>query len=159
MEIDELSPARLGPPPEAALAGLGARSLAALIDAAVLVVLLFIEALVLVGVLGMTVSADSSAADLPYFLLAAIIAWLYCAGFDSARRGATPGKRALGLEVVDLSGERPGFTRATLRFAMRGLTVATAMLGWLMIALTRRRQALHDLASGTLVVRSALKPR
>ncbi len=159
MEFDELSPARLGPPPDTALAGLGVRSLAALIDAAVLVALLFVEALVLVGVFGLTVGREVGAGDAPYFLLAALIAWLYCAGFDSTRRGATPGKRALGLEVVDLGGERPGFARATLRFAMRGPTVATAMLGWLMIALTRRRQALHDLASGTLVVRSALKPR
>ena len=159
VEIDELSPARLGPPPDAALAGLGARSLAALIDAAVLILLLFVEALVLVGVFGLSVEREMGAADAPYFLLAAVIAWFYCAGFDSARRGATPGKRALGLEVVELSGERPGFSRASLRFLMRGLTVATVMLGWIMIALTRRRQALHDLASCTLVIRSALKPR
>ena len=155
VEIDEFSPARLGPPREAALAGIGRRSLAALIDACVLVALLFVEALVLVGVFGFNVERELGAGDAPYFLLAAVIAWFYCAGFDSGRRGATPGKRALGLEVVDLNGERPGFARASLRFLMRGATVLTLMLGWALILATKRRQALHDLAAGTLVVRAA----
>jgi len=159
VDLSELTPARDGAPPAAALAGFGARSLAALVDCGILIVLLFIEALVLVGVFGLRVERDLGMADAPYFLIAALIAWLYCAGFDSGRRGATPGKRALGLEVVDLNGERPGFARATLRFVLRGLTAATAMLGWIMIALTSRRQALHDLAAGTLVIRSDRKPR
>jgi len=159
VEFDDIAPASLGPPPQTALAGLGARSLAALIDLAVLVAILFAESYVLLAVFGLKVGRDLDAGDAPYFALAFLLTWLYCAGFDSGRRGATPGKRALGLEVVDLDGERPGFARASLRFLMRGLTVATLMLGWLAIPLTRRRQALHDLVSGTLVVRSAARPR
>lgn len=159
VDLSELAPARDGAPPAAALAGIGARSLAALVDFAVLIALLFVEALVLVGVFGFPVGRDLNAADAPYFLIAVLIAWLYCAGFDSSRRGATPGKRALGLEVVDLNGERPGFARASLRFVLRWLTAASVLSGWIMIALNKRRQALHDLASGTLVIRSARKPR
>ncbi len=159
VEISDIAPARLGPPPETALAGLGARSLAALIDLVALVAVLFAESYVLLAVFGLKAERDLGAGDAPYFAVAFLLAWLYCAGFDSGRRGATPGKRALGLEVVDLAGERPSFARATLRFLMRGLTAATLMLGWLLILFSRRRQALHDMVSGTLVVRSAARPR
>ncbi|MGQ0677034.1 MAG: RDD family protein [Rhodospirillales bacterium] len=159
VELGDLAPARHEPPPEAALAGILARSLAALIDLAVLVLLLFVESFVLLAVFGLEVGRDLGAGDAPYFLVAAVIAWLYCAGFDSGRRGATPGKRAVGLEVVDLGGERPGFARASLRCLARVLTLATAMLGWAAIAFTRRKQALHDLAAGTLVIRTAARPR
>ena len=40
---------------------------------------------------------------------------------------------------------------------MRGATGLTLMLGWALILATKRRQALHDLAAGTLVVRAALR--
>jgi len=156
--FDDFAPAGLSAPPETAAEGLGARSLAAAVDLLVLLALLFAEAFVLVGVFGMKAGRDLGAGDLPYFLIALAVAWLYCAGFDSGRRGASPGKRLLGLEVVDLRGERLGFARASLRFVLRGATAASFLLGWLMIGLNRRKQALHDLLSGSLVIRSAAKP-
>lgn len=159
VELSDLSPDHPGPPQASDLAGFGARSLAALIDVGILVLLLFAESYVLLAVFGLKVGRDLGAGDAPYFAVAFAIAWLYCAGFDSGRRGATPGKRALGLEVVDLSGERPGFARASLRFLMRGLTVLTLLMGWFLIPFNRRRQALHDFAAGTLVVRSATRAR
>ncbi len=155
MDEGDLSPARGGPPPASALAGLARRVPAAIVDGVILFFLLMAEAVALILVFGMKVGVDLSPADAPYFVVGTAIAWLYCAGMESGRLGATLGKRALGLEVLDLAGERPGFARASLRFAVRALTFP---VGWLWIPLTQRRQALHDLAARTIVVRSGRRP-
>jgi len=48
------------------------------------------------------------------------VAWIalapvYYAGFESSRRQATFGKRAIGIKVTDLAGGRIGFGRALTR--------------------------------------------
>jgi uncharacterized RDD family membrane protein YckC/Tfp pilus assembly major pilin PilA len=77
--------------------------------------------------------------------------FLYCALLESSGLQATLGKRALGIKVVDRHGERIGFGRAAARFAAKLLSVLTLLLGYLLVLVTPRRQALHDLLAGTLV--------
>lgn len=86
------------------------------------------------------------------FMLALLIATLYNALWESSEYQATPGKMALGLRVVDLHTRPPGFWRALGRAAARYLSAALIFLGYLMAAFTRRRQTLHDLIAGTLVL-------
>jgi len=151
--IDELQPAPDGVAPGAP-AGLGRRAGALVIDLAVVVAFMFAWAYVLVVGIGYPVRSGAfGRVDLPYFAVTFAFAWLYCAGLEGSPRAATWGKRAMGLCVCDRRGEPPGFGRATLRFLARLLTIATAMLGWFLILFTARRQALHDLASGTTVRR------
>jgi uncharacterized RDD family membrane protein YckC len=76
---------------------------------------------------------------------------LYCALLESSRQQATLGKLALGIKVTGLRGERIGFGRAAARFVARFLSVLTLGLGYWLIVVTKRRQALHDLIAGTLV--------
>lgn len=76
---------------------------------------------------------------------------LYCALLESSPWQATIGKRALGIKVTNRRGERIGFTRAAARFITKLLSLLTMFLGFLLVVVTRRRQALHDLISGTLV--------
>lgn len=148
--LDDLSPARQTARPPA---GFLRRSLAALIDGLIVLAFLLFEAYVLVGPLGLPVSRETpGATDLVYFLAGILFCWLYCAAGESSRRGQTLGKRCVGLAVETPGGDRPGFGRASLRFVARFATIATALLGWLLILLTRRRQALHDLLAGTMVV-------
>lgn len=81
------------------------------------------------------------------------IGWVYFALTESGPRRATPGKRALRLQVVTADGEaRISFLRATARWAGRYLSLLPLFLGYLMQPFTARRQALHDLVAGTLVV-------
>jgi len=152
VEPSDIAPAHLGPPPQAALAGLAPRAAAAALDALAIIAFMLAESVVILKIVDMSLER----AVAPYYLSTIAFMWLYSAGLESGRRGATLGKRALWLEVVDLAGERPGFARASLRFAARA---ATFFVGWIAIPLTRRRQALHDLVAGTLVVRSAARPR
>jgi uncharacterized RDD family membrane protein YckC/Tfp pilus assembly major pilin PilA len=85
--------------------------------------------------------------------------FLYCTLLESSRWQATLGKRALGLKVTSHRGERLGFGRAAARFVAKLLSVLTLCLGYLLIAVTRRRQALHDLLAGTLVTFDATPRR
>lgn len=80
--------------------------------------------------------------------------WLvYFAGFESSERQATPGKRVFGLKVTDLSGRRISFGRAVGRRFATILSMLTLGVGYAMAGFTRRRQALHDMVAGTLVIR------
>lgn len=134
-------------------AGFLRRSAAALIDGVVVLLFVLVESAILVGGFGLSAPREGGgSADLPYFAITAIFLFVYFARAESGPRAATLGKRALGLQVRDRRGEPPGLARATLRLALRGLTAATLLLGWLTILFTPRRQALHDLLSGTVVV-------
>jgi uncharacterized RDD family membrane protein YckC len=93
------------------------------------------------------------AADIAWMLINILVAWLYWAGMHSSRYQATVGKMAVGLRVVDYHGERITFMRATGRYLAEILSGLLFGIGYLMVAFTRRRQALHDLIAETFVVR------
>jgi uncharacterized RDD family membrane protein YckC len=82
-----------------------------------------------------------------------IASWLYEALLLSSSWQATLGKKALGLRVTDDYGQRITFLRATGRHFAKYLSWMTLCIGFLMIAFTERRQALHDFVAGTLVVK------
>ena len=67
---------------------------------------------------------------------------------------ATPGKMACGIKVTDLDGRRISFGRATGRFFGKILSTLILLIGFLMQPFTARKQALHDILAGTLVVKS-----
>lgn len=85
--------------------------------------------------------------------VAALIGWAYYAILESSPARGTLGKLALGLYVGDTHGDPIGFFRATMRYLLKGLSSVFLDLGWLMAAFTPRKQALHDLLAGTLVLR------
>lgn len=90
----------------------------------------------------------------PGSVLLALLPALYFILFESSRLQATPGKRLCRLKVVTLLGERISLPRAVVRFAVKAfLSFPLLYIGVLMVAFTRRKQGLHDLIAGTLVVR------
>jgi Predicted membrane protein/domain len=84
--------------------------------------------------------------------------WLYFALMHSSKWQATLGKQAVGIKVTSLTGERITFLRASLRFLGNVLEIFTLGIGPMMAAVTRRRQALHDIVGGTLVTSAATTP-
>jgi uncharacterized RDD family membrane protein YckC len=86
-------------------------------------------------------------------LLVTMVSWLYFASFESSAWQATPAKRLLGLAVTDLRGQRIGFARASGRYFGKLLSGTLFFVGFLMAGLTPRKQALHDLLAGCLVLR------
>lgn len=90
----------------------------------------------------------------PRHEMAVALPWLYHALMESSAGSATLGMRALGIRVTTLEGERISFTRASCRFFASYLSALILCIGYLMIAFTERRQALHDIIAGCVVTRT-----
>lgn len=87
------------------------------------------------------------------FMGGTLLHWLYWAGMESSGCQATLGKMALGLKVTDLKGEPITFGRATGRYFGKLISGLFLGIGFLMAGWTEKKQALHDIMAGTLVVR------
>jgi uncharacterized RDD family membrane protein YckC len=85
-------------------------------------------------------------------LLLSVGSWLYHTVMESSRYQGTLGKLALGSIVTDLNGQRISFARANGRFFGKWLSGAIFNIGFLMAAFTEKKQALHDIIAGTLVI-------
>lgn len=83
-----------------------------------------------------------------------IAAIAYYAVMESSQYQATLGKMALGLKVVDMQGRRISLGRAVGRLFAKILSTIPCDIGFIMAAFTEKKQALHDMIAGTLVVRS-----
>ena len=79
--------------------------------------------------------------------------WVYYAVSESSVWQATIGKKVLGLVVTDLNGNRISFGRASARFFAKILSSMTLLVGFVMAGFTQRKQALHDLVAGCLVMK------
>jgi uncharacterized RDD family membrane protein YckC len=79
--------------------------------------------------------------------------WLYFALQESSSLQATLGKRLLGLYVADEQGNRISFGRASGRLFGKFLSGMILYIGFIMAAFTQRRQALHDMMAGTVVLK------
>jgi len=90
-----------------------------------------------------------------FALVSAALAWAYFALFESSPMQGTVGKYALGIYVTDRHGDPIGFWRATARYWLKLLSSLSLMVGWTLAAFTPRKQALHDLLAGTLVLSRA----
>ena len=79
----------------------------------------------------------------------------YGIAFEWIWRGQTPGKRALGLRVLDASGQKLQFSQIAIRNLMRFLDALPALYlaGGTSMILTRRYQRLGDLVANTIVIR------
>jgi uncharacterized RDD family membrane protein YckC len=83
-----------------------------------------------------------------------LVSWIYEAALESSSKQATLGKMALGLKVTDLYGNRISFARATGRHFAKYISGMILGIGYIMAGFTERKQALHDMMAGTLVIRS-----
>lgn len=86
-------------------------------------------------------------------VLAFMVSFFYYVRCESGEHQATWGKRALGLAVTDLRGKPISGWRATLRYLARIFSGLTLGIGYLMAGFTAKKQALHDIVAGCLVIR------
>lgn len=152
--FDETSPlpnsanASVASPPYIEYASFGARFGAAFIDGIIIGVAGFVINL-LSFQLGMP---DDDATRFVGELESLIIGWLYHAVMTSSARQGTFGKSLLGIKVTDLNGNRISFGRATGRYFATMLSALICLMGYFVALFTEKKQALHDLIAGTLVV-------
>ena len=81
-----------------------------------------------------------------------ILVWLYYALLESSPWQATLGKWCMGYRVTDLYGARISFIRATARHLAIALSVLPFGLGFLLVLVSERKQALHDMVAGCVHV-------
>src|SRR4029077_9778304 len=83
-----------------------------------------------------------------------VLTWLYHALMESSEWQATLGKKALGLVVTDMAGHRVSFGRSTGRHFGKIITnLLPFLIGYIMAGFTDKKQALHDMLAGCLVLR------
>ena len=103
--------------------------------------------------IGPSGTGSSLAVEVLFQLVKIIISWLYCSMMESGPWQATLGKKALGLVVTDLQGNRITFGRATGRHFAKIISAIILLIGYMMAGWTEKKQALHDMIAGTLVVK------
>ncbi len=152
-------------------AGFWKRFAAYLIDSIILGVASWIIILPVLGLIGFSASSmeysedmmmDEEAASgmaaaiigasMMLWLVIGAAAWLYFALMESSAKQATLGKMALGIIVTDVNGNRLSFGRATGRYFGKIISGMILMIGYIMAAFTEKKQALHDMIAGCLVV-------
>jgi uncharacterized RDD family membrane protein YckC len=88
------------------------------------------------------------------FLALMILQWLYFALMESSARQATVGKSLMSLRVTDLEGQPLSFGHATGRFFAKIISGMIPFgIGYIMAGFTAKKQALHDMIAGTLVLK------
>lgn len=78
---------------------------------------------------------------------------VYHAAMESSSHQATIGKLICGLRVTDMNGRRLSFPHAAGRYLAKLLSTMTLGIGYIMVAFTQRKQGLHDMVAGTLVMK------
>src|SRR5467141_4942733 len=155
--------------PRVEFAGFWVRFLAWVIDNVVMgvgVVLILIPLIFLTGLRGFIgeFHPNEDMNDAGIFMLIAfvfvlataslVVTWLYHALMESSEWQATLGKKALGLVVTDMAGQRVSFGRSTGRHFAKIITnMVPAFIGYIMAGFTEKKQALHDMIAGCLVLR------
>jgi uncharacterized RDD family membrane protein YckC len=89
-------------------------------------------------------------------LVVTVLGLLYWPLMQASGRQATLGKAILGLKVARLHGGRISLLRSLGRELSKILSSMVFMLGYIIAAVTPRKQALHDLVSSTYVVREGV---
>jgi uncharacterized RDD family membrane protein YckC len=82
------------------------------------------------------------------------IEWLYAVPFEIFWNGQTPGKRVVGLRVLQENGVPVGWGGSVLRNLLRAVDFLPALYGFGLISMLsdRRFRRLGDMAAGTVVV-------
>jgi uncharacterized RDD family membrane protein YckC len=139
-------------------AGFWLRFFALIMDLVILVLLGFITGAI-IGIVAVLINGGSLSEDalssLGVFanIVGIIIGWLYYALMESSRKQATLGKMALGIYVTDLNGNRISFGKATGRYFGKIISALILYIGFIMAGFTEKKQALHDIMAGCLVLK------
>jgi len=144
------SASQLPPNTSLKIAYLGPRLFGSLLDTFIVIVpILFIA--FLIGLWGGLLDEETEITALKAQLITVFLGILYEAVFLSSPWQATPGKKLLGIKVVDQNGLPIAFWRAFGRASAKILS-SIFLIGYIMAFFTKNKRALHDLMAGTIVI-------
>tara|TARA_B100000945_G_C19980924_1_gene412080 strand:+ start:67 stop:516 length:450 start_codon:yes stop_codon:yes gene_type:complete len=134
-------------------AGFWKRVAAALIDSLVML----IPSMILGFIIGFVMALNDPYVtdyelEIVINIMSVVTWWLYSAVFESSNFMATPGKMALGIVVTDYQNQKISFAQASGRHFGKIISGIIIGIGFIMAAFTEKKQGLHDIMSGTLIV-------
>jgi uncharacterized RDD family membrane protein YckC len=133
-------------------AGVPSRTAALMIDYLVLL-LAYLGTSYVVGQAAARSQMDPPAVEALRAVASLIVAALYFAAMEGSPAQATLGKMAVGLQVADVNGRPIGFARALARFFGKLLSAFVLGVGFVMAVFNDRHRALHDVLTGTVVLK------
>ena len=134
------------------------RVLAYFIDGIILAIL-FVAIGAMVGVSMFSPNMDPTGmqqASGMILLIQIVVPILYFGLMQGSSLQATVGKMAIGAIVTDTDGERMSWGKAIIREVCKIPSGIILMIGYIMIAFTGRKQGLHDIMAGTLVLKKRI---
>jgi uncharacterized RDD family membrane protein YckC len=139
-------------------AGFWLRMAAYLLDYVIVFAISFVLAFIVFFAIGISGIADESIQiiDALVNLLLSVGTWLYFAIMESSSIQGTLGKKIVGIKVTDLHGNPISFWRATGRNFSKLFSALIFLVGFMMAGFTEKKQALHDMIAGCLVVKRDL---
>lgn len=152
--LEPALPPATPPAPAMDYAGFWRRLTGMLVDA----LLLFFPEAILRVLLGLPVLSYEDEWSDSRVLLAEgttfVMAVLYCSLLECSAAQGSLGQQLLGIRVTDVRGRRIGFGRAVGRQFGKILSLLLCCFGYLFQLWNHRRQTLHDMMSGCVVVRA-----
>ena len=82
------------------------------------------------------------------------VIWILYFSFMESHGGATFGKKIIGIKVLNVNGEPVSFLKSVGRNLAKIISVMILMIGFLMAGFTKKKQGLHDMITGSIVVKS-----
>ena len=156
-------------------AGIGARFLAMLMDGVIIGIPIGIISAVLSAMMaarvvtraaGKTYNPGMAATDVGtvfagfgfIMIISVLLSWAYFAMMESSSWQGTIGKKIMGIQVTDVNGGRISLGRATIRLAVKAFLSGWFLIGYIMAFFTQRKQGLHDMIAGMLVLSKQTYP-
>lgn len=120
-------------------------------------ILIILFAILLAGaeLAGLSIGDGPISAILGFIILLIfiIVQAVYYIIMNASKWQGTLGKLALGIKITDTEGNRITTGRSIARYFAFILSAFTLLIGFIMAAFTSKKQALHDMIAGTLVVK------
>ncbi|MCG2587779.1 RDD family protein [Rhodohalobacter sulfatireducens] len=127
--------------------GFWLRLVALFIDMIIITIITIIPAMFMI-------SGDPDMDNATANFLGFFITWLYYSLMESSGHQATYGKKLLGLKVTTENGYPVKFGKATGRHFSKILSGLIFGIGYLMAAFTKKKQGLHDMIAGCIIVKA-----
>jgi len=132
-------------------AGFWKRFCAYFIDIIITQIVVVIIAFICGFMIGMSGGSESEGAIVGG-IIGIVLPWIYFAAMESSGKQATLGKMALGIKVTSTEGEKITFGKASGRYFGKILSALILLIGFVMVAFTEKKQGLHDIMAGCLVL-------
>ena len=135
------------------IADVGSRIAAVILDHIIIAVIYAVLAFPLFG--AVMAGRGIGAFFVPYIVVLWVIPILYFTFFEAYMKGQTPGKMAVKIKVVKVSGEPVDIGESLIRNILRIIdSIFVYLVGFIILSMSDQKQRLGDMAAGTIVVKA-----